>query len=94
MHSPCGLIKVDLVMEPPAQPYPGYSGGSCSVILASGHHGLAQSRRDLLENGSTFLGPNLGLPIFDEREGPDERTSERVCIVCRGTSRSAMESVT
>ena len=57
MHSCCGLIKVDLVMEPPAQPYPGYSGGSCSVILASGHQGLAESRRDLLENGSTFLGP-------------------------------------
>ena len=36
--------------------YPGYSGGFCSVILASGHQGLAESRRDLLENGSTFLG--------------------------------------
>ena len=81
VYSCCESIEVDLVMEPPAQPYPGCSGGSCSVILASGHHGLAQSRRDLLENGSTFLGPNLGLPIFDEREGPDERTSERVCIL-------------
>ena len=57
MYSCCGFIKVDLVMEPPAQPCPGYSGGSCSVILASGHHGLAQSRRGLHENGSTFLGP-------------------------------------
>ena len=65
VHSCCGLIKVDLVMEPPAQPYPGYSGGSCSVILASGHHGLAQSRRDLLENGSTFLGPKVGAPLCD-----------------------------
>ena len=47
VYSCCGLIEMDLFMEPPAQPCPGYSGGSCSVILASGHHGLAQSRRDL-----------------------------------------------
>ena len=69
MNSCCGLIEMDLVMEPPAQPCPGYSGGSCSVILASGHHGLAQSRRDILETGSTFLGPKVGAPLCDELDG-------------------------
>ena len=57
MHSRCGLIEVDLVMEPPAQPYPGYSGGSCSVILASGHHGLAQTAGKIsLRTARLFLG--------------------------------------
>ena len=41
VYSCCESTEVDLVMEPPAQPYPGCSGGSCSVILASGHHDLA-----------------------------------------------------
>ena len=59
MNSRCGLIGVVTVMEPLAQPYPGYSGGSCSVILASSHIEPAQSRRDLHENGSTFLGPKV-----------------------------------
>ena len=81
MYSCFGFIEVDLCVEPPAQPYPGCSGGSCSVILASGHHGLAQSRIELLENGSTFLWPNLGLSIFDEREGPDERRGESTRLV-------------
>ena len=77
MNSRCGLIEVDLVMEPPAQPYQGCSGGSISVILAAGHHGLAQSRQDLLENGSAFLGPKVGAPLCDELEG-----------AARGTRRS------
>ena len=77
MHSRCGLIEVDLVMEPPAQPYQGCSGGSSSVILAAGHHGLTQSRQDLLENGSAFLGPKVGAPLCDELEG-----------AARGTRRS------
>ena len=77
MHSRCGLIEVDLVMEPPAQPYQGCSGGSSSVILAAGHHGLTQSRQDLLENGSAFLVPKVGAPLCDELEG-----------AARGTRRS------
>ena len=93
MNSCCGFIKVDLVMEPPAQPYPGYSGGSCSVILASGHQGLAQSRRDRLENGSTFLGPKVGAPLCDELDGAARGTrgsmGVRACLEKRAVSRGA-----
>ena len=56
MNSRCGLIEVVTLMEPLAQPYPGYSGGSCSDILASSRIEPAQKRIELLENGSTFLG--------------------------------------
>ena len=93
VHSCCGLIDVDLVMEPPAQPCPGYSGGSCSVILAAGHHGLAQSRQDLLENGSTFLGPKVGAPLCDELDGAARGTrgsmGVRACLEKRAVSRGA-----
>ena len=78
MNSRCGLIEVDLVMEPPAQPpIRAAPATPAASSLQSEHHGLAQSQQDLLETGSTFLGPKVGAPLCEELEG-----------AARGTRRS------